>query len=164
MWYSYYYKKHFYQVSGTSDQVNMSYVWYREFLDYFDPFYPFHPFWPLFAKCTIFTKNYITIIDNVLDRFEPNPWTQSSSKVQKPHFWVFNLIFYGLKPHFPKFLNNNTLHSRPFSAKSLDSIFSKNPKTSSLGYFRLFWAHLAQFGHKPDFFQKCDFRRMLEDH
>ena len=63
-----------------------------------------------------------------------------------------------------KLYNNNRHHFRPFSAKSLDSIFFKSLKTSFLGYFGLFWAHLAQFGHKPDFFQKCYSRRILEYH
>ena len=57
-------------------------------MGYFGPFYPFYPFLPLFAKCVIFAKNYITIIDIILDHFQPNPGTQFSSKVQKPHFWA----------------------------------------------------------------------------
>ena len=138
------------------------YFWY--IFGHFTHFTPFYPFLP---KCVIFAKNYITIIDIVLDHFQPNPQNQYSSKVQKPLFG----LFWAILPLFAKCVifakknnKNNRHHFRPFSAKSLDSIFFKSPKTSFLGYFGLFWAHLAQFGHKPDFFQKCDFRRMLEDH
>ena len=68
-------------------------------------------------------------------------------------FGIF-LTILPILPHFTPFFqmcdfreklyNNNRHHFRPFSAKSLDSIFFKSPKTSFLGYFGLFWAQIPK--------------------
>ena len=113
------------------------YFWYI-----FGHFTHFTPFYPFFTKCVIFAKNYITIIDIILDHFQPNPQTRFSSKVQKPHFWAILGYFEHIQPN----LGTNQIFSR-------NAIFGECQRTIRSHHFQQKkYTSMTQTGLYANFF------------
>ena len=110
-------------------------------------FFRILPHLAIFAKCGLFSKNYITMRNIILGHFQSKLVIQIASKVQKPHFWAILGHFFEFYPILAilakcGFLSKNYITIRNiildhFQSKLVIQIASKVQKP----HFWAIWAH-----------------------